>query len=373
MSLKIFHCGDIHIGMKFNNYPPYVQEKLIEARYEIIETLVKKANKLKTNLFVISGDLFDKHTIKENKIIKVINMLKKFSGDAILILPGNHDFDNGGVELWQKFKNNMSGKMVLLNEFKKYDLEKLDLNVAVYPAHCDSKHSAKNNLGWIKKSENEDDKLQRKFKIGIGHGALAGVSPDMTDDYFKMDKDELKNLGMDLWLLGHTHLPYPFEKEIRNRSIFNCGTPEPDGLDCSHPGNSWFIEIDENKDIQAEQIETGKYRFYDNQSKINNKDDFKNIKNKLLNGNPAKKIIRLNLEGRIEESLYYQKEDFYQELNDKLAYFKINDSQLKIKITDEIIEKEFSKNSFPYNLLTDLQDDEEALQIAYELIKEVQE
>ena len=90
---------------------------------------------------------------------------------------------------------------------------------------------------------------KRKYKIGISHGALKGVSPDMTDKYFKMSKDELKNLNMDLWLLGHTHLPYPFEEEITNRKIFNCGTPEPDGLDCSHFGNSWFIEIDNNKNI----------------------------------------------------------------------------------------------------------------------------
>lgn len=371
MALKIFHSGDIHIGMKFNNYPSYIQEKLIEARYEILDTLVKKANNKNANLFVISGDLFDKHNIKEDKIIKVINKLKKFSGDAILILPGNHDFDNGGIELWEKFKNNMSGKMVLLNEFRKYDLKKFDLDINIYPAPCDSKHSANNNLDWIKNKEIQEEKKKRKYEIGISHGAISGLSPDMTDSYFKMDKDELKNLKMDIWLLGHTHLSYPFEKEITDRKIFNCGTPEPDGLDCNHSGNAWFIEIDDNKSITAEKVKTGQYRFYDLEYKINNKKDFENMKTKLFKGKVENKIIRLKLRGRVEENLYQQKEKIYQELSDKIAYLKINDNELKIKITNEVISKEFSENSFPYKLLNDLKDDEKALQIAYELIKEV--
>jgi len=371
MTLKIFHSGDIHIGMKFNNYPPYIQQKLIKARYKILDTLIKKANKKNANLFVISGDLFDKHNIKEDEIIEVINKLKKFSGDAILILPGNHDFDNGGIELWEKFKNNMSGKIVLLNDFREYDLKKFDLDVSIYPAPCDSKHSAENNLDWIKNKNTQEESPKRKYEIGISHGAISGLSPDMTDSYFTMSKDELKNLNMDIWLLGHTHLPYPFEKEITNRKIFNCGTPEPDGLDCDHSGNAWFIEIDKEKNINAKRITTGQYHFYDLEYKINSKKDFENMKNKLLKGKVENKIIRLKLKGRIEENLYQQKEEIYHELSDKIAYLKINDNDLKIKITNEVINSEFTENSFPYKLLNDLKDDEKALQIAYEFIKEV--
>lgn len=373
MSLKIFHSGDIHIGMKFNNYPSYIQEKLIEARYEILDTLVKKANNKNANLLVISGDLFDKHNIKKDKIINVINKLKKFSGDVILILPGNHDFDNGGIELWEKFKNNMSGKMVLLNEFRKYDLKKFDLNLSVYPAPCDSKHSDQNNLDWIKNKEIKKTSKKRKYKIGISHGAINGISPDMTDSYFNMTKDELKSLDMDIWLLGHTHLPYPFENDITNRKIYNCGTPEPDGLDCSHSGNAWFIEIDGEKNINAEQIKTGKYHFYDLEYKINNKENFNSMKNNLLKEKIENKIIRLKLKGRIDEKLYKQKEKYYQNLRDELAYLKVNDSELKIRITNEVIANEFSENSFPYELLNELKDDEKALQIAYEFIREVKE
>ena len=371
MHLKIMHTGDVHIGMKFNNYPDYLQDKLIEARYEVLNNIVNIGNDKNSNLLVISGDLFDKQNIKESNIIKVINILEGFSGDAILLLPGNHDFDNGGVELWQKFKNNMSGKMVLLNELKSYNLNKFDIDLIVYAAPCDSKHSNTNNLKWIKNQSKSEGEEENKYKIGVAHGALSGISPDMTDNYFQMSREELKELNMDLWLLGHTHLPYPEQKSVVNREIYNCGTPEADGLDCSHPGNTWFIEIDDKKSIKAEQIKTGNYRFYDLEYIINSKKDFEKMKSELLDFNPETKIVRIKLSGRVEEDLYNNKEEYYREMRNELAYLKANDNELKIKITDDIIDSEFSKNSFPHKLLSELKDDEKALQLAYEFIREV--
>ncbi|MFW6008732.1 MAG: metallophosphoesterase family protein [archaeon] len=374
MSLKIIHSGDIHIGLKFNNYPDYIQDKLIKARFDVIDTLVNKANERKANLLVIAGDLFDKHNISEKSVLKVINKFDRFSGDAILILPGNHDFDNGGVELWQKFRNNLSDKIILLNEKKVYDLKKFDLNVKVYAAPCDGKHSSTNNLSWIKNRNFIEQKMignENKYKIIVAHGALDGISPDMTDEYFKMSRDELKKLEMDLYLLGHTHLPYPFEKRVINRKIFNCGTPEPDGMNYSKKGNCWFIEIDKNNNIEAEQIKTGKFRFYDLDYEISNKEEFNKLKKQLLKNKAKNKLVRIKLNGSIDEKLYRNKENIYKDLKKKLAYFKVEDSDLKIKISTEVIKKEFSENSFPARVLEELKDDDKALQLAYEYIKEV--
>ena len=56
-----------------------------------------------------------------------------------------------------------------------------------------------------------------------------------------------------------------------------------------------------------------------------------------------------------------------------MAYFKFDDSDLGFKITDDVIDKGFTRGSFPYQLLSELlkNKDEEALQLAYELIQEV--
>ncbi|MDK2821818.1 MAG: repair protein SbcD/Mre11 [Clostridia bacterium] len=369
MGLKIIHTSDLHIGMKFNGYPDYIRSELIEARFKTLKNLIETANEENCNLFVVAGDLFEKITIQKKDIERVIKILEDFAGDCVLVLPGNHDYDNGMVELWQFFRNNLSEKIVLLNENKVYDLRFYDLDVAVYPASCNRKNSNENNLGWMNKISEQPEVT---WHIGVAHGALEGLSPDMHQQYFYMTKKELESIPVDLWLLGHTHIPYPEQALIRGNKIFNAGTPEPDGMDCSHEGHAWLIEIDKDKKIEAKRINTGIFKFIDTEATIEDMDSFEKLKQLFLKEKGDKTLLRLKLKGRIDQDLFKRKEVFYKELTEGLAYFDPEDSQLGIKITGDVIDKEFTAGSFPHQLLTELykDNDEEALQIAYEVIQE---
>ncbi|EOC99915.1 metallophosphoesterase family protein [Caldisalinibacter kiritimatiensis] len=374
MELKILHTGDLHIGMKFNNYPDTIREELVSARFEVIDRLVEQANTNKCNIFLVAGDLFDNiNRIPKKDIDKVIKSLNKFEGECIVILPGNHDYDNGMSELWDNFNKNITDKFIIMNENRPYKLKKYDLDVVIYPAYCNSKHSQDNNLGWIKELQ---EKPEGRWHIGIAHGALETISPDIENKYFNMTEDELEEIELDLWCLGHTHIPYPNEELVNDIKIFNAGTPEPDGMDCSHNGNAWIIAIDEEKNIEGKRIKTGRYEFKDLKFLVKDEDDFKKIKREVLTDKPEHKLVRLTLKGRIEKELFSNLNILYEELRDKLGYFYVDDSQLKVKITKDIIDREFTKDSFPYRLLTGLSkntEDDEALQIAYELIKGVKE
>ncbi|MFW5961681.1 MAG: metallophosphoesterase family protein [bacterium] len=376
MFLKIFHTADLHIGMKFSNYPEYIRNELVQSRFDILERMILTANQEQCNIFLIAGDLFDKINIPQKDIIRVIKILNKFAGDCVLVMPGNHDYDNGMVELWERFSNNISNNILLLNQYQSYDLRDFDLDAKVYPAYCDSKHSDTNRLTWIKEiKETKEIKENNevRWQIGIAHGALEGISADLSNQYFNISENELLQIDMDLWLLGHTHISYPLKDEISNRKVFNAGTPEPDGLDCKHQGTAWIIEIDQNKNITARTVYTGKYRFYDLNLQLESQVDLLKIKETLLKKDPEKKIVRLSLQGTVEEWLFQEKEDFYQELRKELAYLEIDDSQLKIKITEDLIDQEFMENSFPHLVLKNLaaSKEEDALQLAYEMIKEV--
>lgn len=372
MDLKIFHTGDLHIGMKFNNYPDFLKNDLIEARFETLENMILKANKEQSHLFIIAGDLFDKINIAKKDIIRVITILEKFAGDCVLVMPGNHDYDNGMVELWQYFKSNISGNILLLNEYRPYSLKDFDLDLVVYPAYCDSKHSDSNRIQWISELDRREE---AQWEFAIVHGALKGLSPDLSNKYFNISEEELNEMEMDLWLLGHTHISYPLKEEVNKRKIFNAGTPEPDGLDCQHQGTAWIIQIDDDKNILARTIKTGKYYFNDLEYKVENQDDLIKIKEDLFEDAPFRKVVRLTLEGRVEEWLFNEKEDFFQELRGELAYLEIDDSNLKLRITEEFIDREFAANSFPHLILKELaaSREDDALQLAYELIKEVKE
>jgi len=122
-------------------------------------------------------------------------------------------------------------------------------------------------------------------------------------------------------------------------------------------------------------VQTGKYYFSDLEYQLDEETDLKKIKNDLMGGRPSCRVLRLTLKGRIQEGLFSEIEFFYQDLRRELAYLDIDDSNLKLRITDELIDKEFTSGSFPYLVLKELAaaGEEDALQLAYEMIKGVKE
>jgi len=370
MLLKIMHTGDIHLGRKFSRYHQKLSKSLEDARYETLKNIIIEANNRGCNLFVIAGDLFDKFTMLDKDVIKTINILDEFSGDAVLVLPGNHD--NKNIDAWKTFKENITNRILFLEEENKYNLNRFDLDVDIYPAPCDSKHSAENKLKWIKELKERNN---TNYQIGIAHGAIKGVSPDMTDSYFAMKKDELRNLSMDLWLMGHTHIPIPATKAniIYDKKIYNAGTPEPDGFDCKHKGSVWYIEINRKEEIKAEKVITGKYSFEEFKRAINTEEDLNNLLKEIKNNNPENKLVRFNLFGRIDQELHDKKNEYYNRFEEITAYARIIDDNLNLKITEEKIKEEFPVDSFPYQILNELMGEDKTLEIAYELIQEVKE
>lgn len=365
MSLKIFHTGDIHLGMKFNSYGGEVKETLAEARFSSLESMIEKSNSLNADLFVIAGDLFNTIQVAKRDINRTVNILNKFNGAAVLVLPGNHDYDNGMTDLWIEFMKVPSEKIILLNEKRQYSLEDYYIDAVVYPAPCHSKHSSENSLGWIKE---EGITGTSKYKIGIAHGAIEGLSADLEGNYYSMAMEELNNISVDAWLLGHTHVSYPLDEKIKDHKIFNPGTPEPDGLDFKEAGSAWYIELSDNL-VEAEKIKTGKFRFFDKKFKIDEDNDLEKVGSWALEGQPKEKIVRLTLEGSLSDEVYGDLSQFYKKLESELFYLIVQDTDLKIKVDQEIIEKEFTRGSFPYEFLNRLIHDEEALQLAYDLIR----
>lgn len=364
MDLKIQHTGDLHIGMRFSGYPEEIKAKLISARLETLDKIVKMANEKEADILVVAGDLFESITVGKKHISDTIKALNKFSS-LVIIIPGNHDFDSGGVEIWEDFMKDAKDNILLLNEERPYSLIDHGFKVVFYPAPCKSKHSEKNNLGWIKEFNEFEEGY---YHIGLAHGAIEGLSADLEGNYYFMTMKELEAIPVDLWLIGHTHVSYPENDKVRNHKIFNAGIHEPNGLHHRFDGYTWFLEIKDGNSY-AEKIKTGKYRFHDKNFKINNEEDFQDIKAWILDNHPETMVLRINLAGSLNKEEYDNINRYYRELETMVFYLLVKDDDLKRKIDKEFIDKEFVKGSFPNEFLSRLVDDENALQLAYELIR----
>ncbi len=368
--MKIFLTSDVHLGMKFSGYPS-VQNDLIEARFEALKQCVDIANDRECDLFAVGGDLFDKVSVAKKDIHRAAETLGDFQGRLVAVLPGNHDFMTDRPDgLWATLKGFADQHILVLESSEIYKLKPYDLDANLYAAPCEAKHSLDNRIGWIQGIEKDPSVT---FHIGIAHGSLEGLSPDFDKNYYPMTEPELHSCGLDLWLMGHTHIPYPSEPGPRSK-VFYPGTPEPDGFDCGHEGKGLVIEIDEGKKVSASFISTGTYRFHHLEAEISSWSEAEEIMENCSGPGHEKTLLKLKLKGRLPEEEYKKLSSIYKNLEQKLALVDIDSTGVTIRITPDLIEKEFTEDSFPYRLLKQLSkgEDYEALQVAYELIRETQ-
>jgi len=373
MEIKIFHTADLHLGMRFAGYPD-VQDELINARHETLENMVEVANQESCTLFVMAGDLFDRTTLNVKDISMAARTLNEFEGELVIILPGNHDYYTHDSKLWNEFSKHAGDRILILKNPDIYDLDKYHLKINIYAAPCSAKHSNENMIKWVNSREStENDSI----KIGLAHGSLEGVSPDFNKTYYPMAQKELESSGLDLWLLGHTHLPWP-ENPDKNSRILIPGTPEPDGFDCNHKGSAFIIDLKSSSNMKIQKVSTGKYRFSINQVSLNDDNDITSMKRKYTGDEFSTVVLRFILKGRLRKEELDRVEEAIDLINDNVLLLQTVKDELHESITSNLINSKFTENSFPHQLLSSLLEEKKeisfkSLQKAYDLIREVRD
>lgn len=371
MGIKIFHTADLHLGMRFAGYPD-VQDELINARHETLENMVEVANQESCTLFVMAGDLFDRTTLNVKDISMTARTLNEFEGELVIVLPGNHDYYTHDSKLWNEFSKHAGDRILILKNPDIYDLDKYHLKIRIYAAPCSAKHSNENMIKWVNSREStENDSI----KIGLAHGSLEGVSPDFNKTYYPMTRKELESSGLDLWLLGHTHLPWP-ENPDKNSRILIPGTPEPDGFDCKHEGSAFIINLESSSNMKVQKVSTGKYRFFIDHVVLNDDKAIASMKQKYTSNEYSNMVLRLILKGRLRKEELESVEESIELINNGVLLLQIVKDELHESITPELINSEFTENSFPHQLLLSLLEEKKeisfkSLQKAYDIIREI--
>lgn len=379
--VKLFMTGDNHFGKKYDRYSD-VKDILTQSRFDVLDDMVKKAEKEGCELFVVTGDLFDNvNNIKVSDVKRVAEILASFVGTVILI-PGNHDYYTGDEKVWKDFEKALSKvehNIILIKEFRTYEIDTVDDKVVVYPAFCQSKHAKKNNLEWIKNKRIQEEGV---INLGIAHGAIKGVTPDMKEEYFLMTEKELTDIPIDAWLIGHTHIPYPDilkeDESIVGYKIFNAGTHEQTDLHNNTEGNGFIITIEkngENATVSARKYVSGKVRYYD--LEVNVKPDsesaLSNVIKAELDGKRKNSVVRINVKGSVKKREYEDRENIYRQLLKEYLTYEIVDNELSEEITVDKIREEYAETSFAAQFMENLMDNTTELQMAYQLLEDCKE
>ena len=292
------------------------------------------------------------------------------------ILPGNHDYYDKDAKVWQQFKDIMASydNIMLLNDYRPYEIDVDGENVILYPALCTSLHSepGQNNLAWIKGATIDNASA---YHIGVAHGAVEGESLDSEGEYFLMTRSELESIPVDAWLIGHTHVPFPrnlSENYTVCEKIFNAGTHVQRDVHNDTEGLCFIVEIADDKSVRAKKVVSGDLRFYRKHIAVAANEMENTIINELKDI-ADNSVVELILTGAVTIDEY---EDRRKIIEGALARFiegTYNDYALSELISKSLIESEFPETSFSAGLLNSLLDDPKEAQLAYELLKSLKE
>ncbi len=365
--LRIFHCADLHLGLRFSRYPDEVAAQLRDARFSTLERMVARANADACDLFVVAGDLFDTLKVAQRDVARAAKILAGFDR-VVALLPGNHDFHAGGADdFWKAFPRPEHGRVLLLDEYRPYPLREFGIDAVLYPSHCDEKKSeGRNALGWLGAAA----RPEARFHVGIAHGSFEGLSPDLEGDYFPMTHAELEAHKLDLWLLGHIHVQYP-PKPGAGQRVFYSGTHEPDGMDCRHEGKSWRLDLHDDKSVVATSVSTGAFRFEDTEVEVRAGSELEQLLSRFPADASRNRLLRLRLRGSLPREAFEELPGLVEKLKARLLHFEPDFSGLRLALTAADIDREYPRGGFAHRLLTSLaaaESDREALQAAFELL-----
>jgi DNA repair exonuclease SbcCD nuclease subunit len=354
MAIRIVHTADNHIGLTFRQYPE-LSAQLQAERIAALGRIVTFANARQAHFLVIAGDLFDKISVGVTEIRQTVSELKKFQGQAVLVLAGNHDFYDPGTEnkLWKEFGNAIREhdqiRMLLQPEILSFECE--GEGIRFYACPCPSKHGENPVNSWV----SEASKPEGDWHLGIAHGNVEGIGLDADQRYFNMKQQDLKNAGVHTWLLGHIHVPFPEPGFAGTPAFFMSGIHTPDSVKVKHPGNAWLLELDEKKNIRFESFCPGSIRFERLHMELgrvgHNAEYLKKQVNDLASGGL---ILELVLSGRLPAEEHRSLAAWLEQKSKEFLCISLDSDDLHEEPDLSKLSRHWPEGSLPFDLIQEL-------------------
>ena len=188
---RIFHCADIHLDSPFSLVSPNEAERRRTELRAAFTSALMFARQQKTELFFISGDLFDCDYVTRDTKEMLVSEFSKMPETLFFISPGNHDPYNAS----SPYKTIDFPKNVHIFGENKEVVSIDPLGVDVYGVGFNSSvYRTSPVTGY-------DIKDKNRINILVCHGDT--LSP--MSDNGPVTKNEIAASGFDYIALGHIH------------------------------------------------------------------------------------------------------------------------------------------------------------------------
>ena len=220
--MKFIHTADTHLGFEVTKTAPSDpsgRQSRADAIFENFVTIVEQAIEVGADLFIHSGDLFNKYYIPREVLDALIQPFMDLvkAGIPVLLIPGNHERSQFPFDLFHGAKN-----VFVFDRPKSLSLTLDGYSVGIAGFPFIREDSRRTFLRALKETEYEG--LRSDFNILVTHQAFdqATVGPiDFTFREGRSDTVSRKNIPLDFAYIaaGHIHryqiLPHPLKPELK--------------------------------------------------------------------------------------------------------------------------------------------------------------
>ena len=224
--------------------------------------------------------------------------------------------------------------------------------------------------GLIRSVAFDDD----AYHIGVAHGAIEKLTPDMSNQYFLMTEAELNAVAVNAWLIGHTHIPYPnlpTDRDETGYRIFNAGTHEQTDVSNNSQGFGFLLTLD-GKEVRSRSVPTGHVFYPCLTVNAANGTLEQTVRDAVAYLN-ERSVVRLILRGTVSAEEYAARRRICEDALARFLDYEIQDTDLCEELTMETILDTFPETSLAAKLLLELIDDPKEVRMAFDLLQKERE
>jgi len=323
---KFLHTADWQMGRTYSRFETEDGAALVEARFEVIETLARFATEHECDAVLVAGDVFDAQAVSDRTIRRVFNATAGFPGPWVM-LPGNHDA--ALVEsVWSRAQrlDAVPENVYLALEPGVISLD--DHKLAVLCAPLTQRHTYED----LTEPFSNYQTPEAFVRVGLAHGSVQGLLSEDLDATNPISPDRAQASRLDYLALGDWH----GTKQIDERTWYS-GTPEPERFRNNEAGQALIVTINEPGALPRVQVvATARYQWHQWLEALSVDSDLDQLLER-LQALPEASVLNLRLEGQITLA---GEEQLNRALSVAEARFRslLSDrSQLKLTPTDEDI------------------------------------
>lgn len=303
---SFLHISDLHLCEPFKNNVYLDGYFLREQMWKAIDNAVNFANENQINFIFISGDLFNKNYFTKAHALRFVDALKRFKGENIFIIFGNHDYvDDKNIMLSIDIPENIIFQFT--DEVEEIKLEKYDLSIFLH--------------SWAREVEHipilETIKFTSKRNILLIHSGM-----NIDSNYMPLSESSIRRF--DYVALGHIHKPM----QIYKNAIYP-GSLTP--LNISEEGDHGGIYGEFDSSLKTKFVRFSEVKYVTKTMDISNMSLSEIVDSLVIDS--GINILRLILNGEFSTSIDVK--DLEYRLKNYYSYVEIIDNRI---FTSEFIE-----------------------------------